>query len=94
MVERLMATGLTEEQARHHANIWAAHAQIMALIWGETPQDFLNRLNITAEQTYDGKRILNYHLDKRQVYGQPVNDDVDPEREIDIIPIVLGAVSK
>lgn len=49
----------------------------MAPIWGEKPQDFLDRLNITAEQTYDGKTTLNYNLDKRNVYGQPVNNDVN-----------------
>lgn len=87
MIERLMDTGLNEEQARHHANIWAAHAQIMAPIWGEKPQDFLDRLNITAEQTYDGNTNLNYSLDKRNVYGQPVNDDVNVDTPVEVVTI-------
>lgn len=72
-----MDTGLTEDKARHHANIWAAYAQIMAPILGEKPQDFLDRVKITEEQSYDGSISKKFTLDKRQIYGQPVNDDVD-----------------
>lgn len=77
-----MDTGLTEDKARHHANIWAAHAQIMAPILGEKPQDFLDRVKITEEQSYDGSIFKKFILDKRNVYGQPVNDDVDAPVEV------------
>lgn len=87
MAERLMDTGLTEDKARHHANIWAAHAQIMAPILGEKPQDFLDRVKITEEQSYDGSIFKKFILDKRNVYGQPVNDDVDVDAPVEVVTI-------
>lgn len=76
-VEELMQAGYSEREATNYAKVFAAHAQRFAPLWGESPQDFMNRVKITEEQSYDGSISKKFTLDKRNVYGQSVNDDVD-----------------
>ena len=76
-VEELMQAGYSERESTNYAKVFAAHAQRFAPLWGESPQDFMNRVKITEEQSYDGSISKKFTLDKRNVYGQSVNDDVD-----------------
>ncbi len=86
-IESLMATGLTEKQAMAHAQALAAHAQRFAPLWNEKPQDFMDRLKITTEQSYDGKSYLNYNLEKRNIYGQPLNDGVNLDAPVEVVTV-------
>lgn len=86
-VEELMQAGYSEREATNYAKVFAAHAQRFAPLWGESPQDFMNRVKITEEQSYDGSISKKFILDKRQIYGQPINDDVDVDAPVEVVTI-------
>ena len=86
-VEELMQAGYSEREAIQYARVFAAHAQRFAPLWGESPQDFMNRVKITEEQSYDGSISKKFILDKRQIYGQPLNEGVNLDAPIEVVTI-------
>ncbi len=88
-IEELMDAGFTENQARQYARIWGAFGQTIAPHIGEKPEDFMSRFGIRSELSSDGKPIINYEVGKRNIYGQPINEGIDPDAPVQIVSIEL-----
>lgn len=96
-VEELMQAGYTEREATAYARLWAAMSQRFASAYQETPQEHINRIKIEEKQNYDGTVSKRFTLDKRQIYGQPVNNDVNVDAPVEVVaiePRFTGKIAK